>query len=195
MYRNPALLCALFGIGVIVIAIVAGPALSAPEFSWIRHSTSEQAGQHLPGAWAMRAGFVAYGSCTAIAAILDRHTRPFVRAALFAFGLGMIATAVWSNASIISGAVSDLHEDYLHSVASGVVGTAFATACAARLFAPHGSRRDGLAWIGLLVSVLIPMAMSAMPEFRGILQRSMFAVSFVFVAREFSVDGVSRTDR
>lgn len=186
MYRNVAAACALFGIGVIVIAIVAGPCLSPAEFSWIRHSTSEQAGQQLPGAWAMRTGFAAYGCGVTTAAILDWHTRPFVRTALIAFGAGLIGTAVWSNASILPGSLSDLREDTLHSVASGVVGAAFAAACATRLFAPGGSRRDGLAWLGLVISVLIPLAMNAMPEVRGILQRAMFAVSFVFVAREFA---------
>ena len=185
MNRNPATAIALAGIVVILTAIVVGPSFSVPEFSWMRHSTSEQAGQLLPGAWVMRTGFVAYGFCTATASILDWQIRPMVRAALIAFGLGLIGTAVWSNTSILPGSVSDLREDALHSVASGVVGTAFATACAMRLFAPGGSPRDSLAWIGLLMSMLIPLAMTAMPDIRGVLQRSMFVVSFLFVGREF----------
>ena len=35
------------------------------------------------------------------------------------------------------------------------------------------------------MSVVFPLAMGALPEFRGLIQRAMFAVSFVFVAREF----------
>lgn len=195
MHRNPAAVIALAGIVIILTAIVAGPFLSVPEFSWIRHTTSEQAGQQLPGAWIMRAGFLAYGFCTAAASILDLQTRPWVRAALIAFGLGLIGTAVWSNASILPEAVSDLHEDTLHSIASGVVGAAFASACAMRLFVPDGSPRDGLAWTGLFISVLIPVAMHAAPDFRGVLQRFMFAVSFIFVAREFAAPGSQRADR
>jgi hypothetical protein len=133
----------------------------------------------------MRAGFVGYGLGTLLAALLDWSARPYVRAALVVFGLGLIGTAIWSNASILPGAVSNMHEDWLHSVASGVVGTAFAAACAARLFAPKGSKRDLLAWVGLFMSVALPLAMGAWPGFRGLLQRIMFGVSFVFVAREF----------
>ena len=57
--------------------------------------------------------------------------------------------------------------------------------CAARLIAPGGSKRDRFAWVGLVVSVAFPLAMGKVPELRGALQRAMFAVSFVFVAREF----------
>jgi hypothetical protein len=175
----------LFGIVVILIAMIVGPILSPPEFSWLRHSTSEQAGQHMPGAWIMRVGFVTYGFGTLLAALSDWPPRSMVRGALTLFGLGLIGTAIWSNAPILPTLPADAHEDWLHSVASGIVGTAFAAACAARLFAPDGSRRDFLAWAGLVVSVTFPLAMGEFPEFRGALQRAMFAVSFVFVAREF----------
>ena len=134
----------------------------------------------------MRAGFVAYGAGVAVAAMADRRRRPLVRAALFDFGLGLLAAAIWSNAPIIEGVPSDLREDWLHSVASGVVGTSFAVACATRLFAPGGNRRDLLAWTGLVISVAVPALMPALPEVRGVLQRAMFVYSFIFIEKEFA---------
>lgn len=107
-------------------------------------------------------------------------------AALIAFGLGLVGTAIWSNASILPDVPSNWHEDWLRSIASGAVGTAFAIACAGRLFAPGGSRRDLLAWAGLLISVAIPVAMVTWPDTRGLLQRVMFAFSFGFIGREFA---------
>jgi MFS family permease len=180
-------LISVSGIGVILMAILLGPIFSPPEFSWLHHSTSEQAGQRLAGAWIMRAGFVGYGLGTLLAALADWPTRPFVRAALVLFGLGLIGTAIWSNASILPIVQSDMHEDWMHSVASGIVGTAFAAACAARLFGPRGVRSDTLAWAGLIMAVVVPIAMGVVPDLRGLLQRTMFAVSFVFVIREFAV--------
>lgn len=177
----------LSGILVIALAMLFGPFYSPDEFSWLRHSTSEQAGQHLSGAWIMRTGFVAYGSSVLAAALIDWRENPWVRAALTFFGAGLIGTAIWSNAPIIEGVPLDLREDWLHSIASGVVGFAFALACAIRLFAPGGNRRDILAWAGLVVAVLIPIAMSELSEIRGLLQRGMFVFSFVFVLREFTV--------
>ncbi len=174
------------GILAILTAIILGPAFSPPEFDWMRHSTSEQAGQHMPGAWIMRAGFVAYGTSILAAVALRPRKAVWARIALSVFGGGLIATAIWSNAPIVPGLAADLREDWLHSVASGVVGTAFAAACAARLFAPGGSRTDALAWLGLVISVAIPLAMEAQPELRGLLQRAMFGFSFIYVLREFA---------
>ena len=175
----------LSGILVISLAMLFGPLFSPNEFSWLRHSTSEQAGQHLAGAWIMRTGFVAYGTGVLLAAVIDWRKRPLVRAALTLFGVGLVGTAIWSNAPILQGVPANMQEDWLHSVASGVVGFAFALACAARVFAPGGSRRDALAWSGLVVAVLVPLAMNALPDFRGLLQRGMFVFSFAFVLREF----------
>ena len=190
---RPAVLVAMVGIGSILLAILVGPLFSPPEFSWIRHSTSEQAGQLVSGAWIRRFGFVAYGFATVAACAIDRRTRSFVRVGLFAFGCGLIATAIWSNASFLPGATSDMQEDFLHSVASGVVGFAFASACAARLFAPGGSSRDPVAWAGLIMSVAMPISMNVFPDVRGLSQRIMFAVSFVFVWREFAERRNSRS--
>lgn len=173
------------GIGIIVVAILIGPLFSPAEFSWMQHSTSEQGGQNMTGAWIMRLGFAGYGVATLTAALVDWSARPLVRAALTLFGLGLLGTAIWSNASIVPGVFSDRHEDWLHSVASGVVGTAFAGACAALLFAPGGTRRDVLAWVGLVVSIVFPLAMAELTELRGLIQRAMFGVSFIIVAREF----------
>ena len=191
MDRPTPIAVAICGIAFIVIAFLAGPAFSPSEFSWLRHTVSEQASQSLDGAWIMRLGFVAYGFCTSYAAFLDRHTRPNIRYVLMVFGMGLIATAVWSNASIMPNFDSDLREDWIHSIASGIVGTAFASACALRIFAPFGSTRDVLAWIGLLASIAIPFAMNQVPDYQGLLQRAMFLISFAFVIREFSDTGRS----
>ena len=115
----------------------------------------------MPGAWIMRAGFLAYGGGALAASLTTLHCRSLVRAALAVFGAGLIATAIWSNAPIVTRLPADMHEDWLHSVASGIVGTAFATACATSLFAPEGSRRDAAAWFGLAIAVAIPPPRSA----------------------------------
>jgi Protein of unknown function (DUF998) len=185
MRRIPTSLPALIGVAGMSAAMLLGPVLSPPVFEWVRHTTSEQASQHLPGAWAMRFGFIAYGLGVLCSAAIGWRTRPLVRVALAVFGLGLVGAALWSNAPIMAGVPPDLEEDRLHSIASGVVGTGFAAACAFRLFAHGGSRRDALSWIGLVVSVVIPLAMVWAPEVKGVLQRGMFLLSMVFVAREF----------
>lgn len=168
------------------LAAMLGPSLSPPEFDWVLHTTSEQAGQGLSGAWLMRLGFVGYGLGTIVAATQGMGTRPHVRVPLIIFGAGLIAAAIWSNASILPDVSSDLREDEFHSYASGLVGFAFALVCAARLFIYDGWRTDVLAWLGLVASVAIPLAMfNGFPDYRGALQRSMFAVSMLVIWMEF----------
>ena len=133
----------------------------------------------------MRTGFAAYGGSVLASAAIDWRTRTWVRAALAVFGLGLIGTAIWSNAPIVEGVGANMTEDQMHSVASGLVGLAFALACAARLFAPPEDRKDLLSWSGLVISVSVPIAMAEIPELRGMLQRGMFIFSFAFVLREF----------
>lgn len=173
------------GICAMALAMLLGPLVSPEQFSVLHHSTSEQAAQHLSGAWIIRVGFLAYGASVVASSAIDWRTRPWVRVALAMFGLGLIGTAIWSNAPIIEGVPADLGEDQMHSIASGVVGLAFALACAARLFSPGGNRKDLLAWSGLVVSVAIPVAMTEFSGIRGLLQRGMFVFSFAFILREF----------
>lgn len=184
MTDNRALIIFLCGAGVLLAAMLIGPIFAPPVFFWLRHTTSEQAGQHMSGAWIMRAGFVGYGIGTIFAMLLSSGPRPPVRAALGLFGLGLLGTAIWSNLPVDPASSGDAHEDWMHSVASGVVGTAFAAACAARLFAPGGSRRDALSWAGLAIAVIVPLAMGFLADYRGLLQRLMFGFSILFILRE-----------
>lgn len=169
------------GIFTIALAILLGPLASPPVFDWVRHTTSEQAAQGLGGAWAMRFGFVGYGLGVLIAAILARQLNMIVRICLGAFGLGLVGTAIWSNMPITNDVPPDMFEDWLHSVASGIVGTAFALMCFAQLALVPQRWRNPLAWMGLIAAIAIPLAMTGFPDVKGVLQRLMFALSAVVV--------------
>jgi Protein of unknown function (DUF998) len=194
MRRKLVLAACSVGIAVMAFAIVIGPLFSPPIYSWASHTTSDQAGQHMQGAWVMRLGFWALGLSVLICCILDYKTRPLVRLALSCFGIGFIASAVWSNAPIDPQLAANAQEDAVHSVASWFVGMAFIGACVARLFGAGGSRVDPLAWMALCVSCVVPMLMAAAPDLRGVMQKAMFAVSLVFIAREFWGKGQDRDD-
>lgn len=180
-----AFAAALFGIATILVAMLVGPLLSHPDYSSISHSTSALAGQKMPNAWIMRAGLGGYGAATAFAALVTVTRAPAVKIALALFGAGLIGTAIWPHLPIDPALGSDLHLDRLHSWAANLTGFAFAVACLSRLAQAGFPRADHLAWAGMAASVAIPQAMSVFPGVEGALQRLMFAVSFLFVAREF----------
>lgn len=192
---NPAGLIARGGVLIIAAAIVLGPAFSHADYSSITHTVSELAGQNMPSAWIMRSGFAAFGAACALAAILTWRAAPVERSALALFGAGLIASAIWSHMHIIPALGGNLAQDTRHSFAAGVVGTGFAATMAAHLFWPGANRRDWLSWLGLIASVVLPLAMFNLPTLTGLLQRLMFAISFLWVWRAFPLRPARRLHR
>lgn len=107
---------------------------------------------------------------------------PASRGSLIVFGIGLIWAATWSNAPIQPDIPADTRQHWLHPVAPGVVDTAFALVCLARIATP-GAHRDPVAWTGQAAAVLISLLMSLLPDIAGLLQRLMFSISFVAILR------------
>lgn len=186
--REMSRLAALTGIAVIVAAMLLTPLVTLGSYSSVVHTTSELAGQGMPGAVWMRIGLAGYGLGTGAAVALRWPAHPLRDLALVVFGLGLVGSAIWASHPSDPALPFDASEDWWHSVFSGLVGTAFAAATALRLFGPDGRPTDLLSWIGLVASVVLPLWMFADPGpgIDGLLQRTMFAISFLWIAREFS---------
>ena len=164
------------------LALTAAPAAMPDTYSWIRHTTSESAAQGVSGAWIARLGFLLFGLAVAWLAVDDRRAwPPITRGALVAFGVSMVATAAFSTRPWWPGAAFDPTEDLLHSITATTMGFAFAIGLAARAFTrrgdPVGLALDGL---GITASVVLPLAMSLLPDWAGLLQRIMFATAYVW---------------
>ena len=80
------------------IALAAAPFLMPNSYDWVRHTTSESAAQHVPGAWVARSGFVGLGLAVILLASRRRNRWTWPGAGLHAaFGALMIAAAVFSS--------------------------------------------------------------------------------------------------
>ena len=179
---------AALGGGALVLAMLLGAAFSAPGYDSLRHTTSHLAGQGMPAAWIMRAGFLLYG--LAVVTVARHAGGPAAgRLALAAFGAGFWAVTVWPACAPLPGMACDPGADALHSAFAGAMGLAYACAVALALFGPQGRARDTVGWLALVSSVAIPLAMLSLPDLAGLLQRIMFALSAVWLWRRA---GVSR---
>src|SRR5690606_27614171 len=102
-----------------------------------------------------------------------------------AFGSCLFAVAAFSLRSWQAGAPFDRTEDMLHSVAATVMGFAFALGVmAARWWPGRPARFRVLDVVAIAASVAIPLAMSASTGYTGALQRAMFAIAYLWYARE-----------
>jgi hypothetical membrane protein len=175
---------ALSGIALFVAAAAIGPWHSHPNYSSVVHSLSELAGQNMPGAWVMQAGFIAFGAAVALAAMLQLRGRPASSAALIVFGLAMIAAAIWSHLPIDPALGGSAAEDDIHTIAASTMGAAFVIAAALGLMRRRFATSNFLGWLALGAAILFPVAMAALPDFAGVFQRIMFGISFVWILRE-----------
>lgn len=167
------------GITAFAAAAAVAPFFSHPDYDSLRHTTSQLAGQNMPSAWIMRAGFTGFGSGTVLASLLWRR-QPMVAAALVLFGLCMVAAAVWSHLPIDPALGGSQALDDLHSLAATAMGMAFVAATGLHLWQTRGAMRwlDGTA---LAAAIVLPLAMLAWPQLAGAAQRLMFAISFVWL--------------
>ena len=187
-----ALRSPLWGIVALFTAMILGALASDPAYSTVSNTTSELAGQGMPNAWIMRAGFAAFGLAAILSAGLRLREAPLMHLPVILFGLGMIGVAIWSAAPLDPALAFDAEQDRLHSLLASGVGFAFALACGVRIFLPGGNPFEGVSWLGLIVSIAIPLAMTRFPEIDGVLQRIMFAVSALWLWQRYGTPQVQK---
>lgn len=181
---GPAVVLILLGVS--VVALAAAPLVLDESYSWVEHTTSEAGGQGVHGAWVARAGFVAFGLAVIWLATLRASAwRQPATALHLVFGVCLVGVAAFSLRSWQDRMPYDRTEDMAHSVAATVMGFAFALGVAAARWWP--GRRAGfraLDVLALAASVVIPVAMAASSDHTGALQRAMFAIAYLWYARE-----------
>ncbi len=185
-----ALRSPLWGIVALFAAMILGPLASDPAYSTVSNTTSELAGQGMPNAWIMRTGFAAFGLAAILSAALRLREAPLMHIPVLLFGLGMIGVAVWSGPPLDPALPVDAEAARMHALLASGVGFAFALACGVRIFLPGGEPFEGVSWLGLIVSIAIPLAMTRFPEIDGVLQRIMFAVSALWLWQRYGASHV-----
>ena len=170
-----------------VLALLYAPVLMPASYHWLAHTTSESGAQGLEGAWLARLGFFLYGFAVLLLALALRHhwgRAAFVMHA--AFGVCMIGNAAFSSRSWLAGLPFDAMEDLLHSLMSNMVGTAFSLGVLAVLFQRRKTERLAIAFdlAAIATAIFISLAMLHWSGIDGLIQRIMFAVAYVWYAKE-----------
>lgn len=177
----------LVGLGASAMMLALAPLLMPDDYSWLSKTTSESAAQGVEGAWLGRSGFAVFGLSVLLLTGVRRRVWGVAAAFHGAFGVFMFAAAMFSTRSWDPAAGYNRAEDVLHSVAATAMGFAFAGGVVAMLLRARFTKQRrpwSLDAAAILASFLLPLAMSALPDLDGALQRVMFAVAYTWFAAE-----------
>jgi len=178
------------GIGMLIAAAVMlalAPTLMPESYDWRMHAVSESAAQGVEGAWLARLGLMVFGFAAMLIASGARLRWGTPGGVLLgAFGVLLIASAVFSHKPWETDVPYDRTEDLLHSVAATAMGFAFAFGVVA--VTVRRGVNAGLARLPdvvvIAVSICIPLAMTYWSGQTGLLQRVMFLAGMVWFAIE-----------
>lgn len=168
------------------LALLLAPTQMPDSYNWWQHTTSESGAQGIAGAWLARLGFLLFGlAVLGQTAVL--HTiwpRP-VQLLLGAFGVFMTAVAAFSTRPWLPTLPYDPVENWLHSFAASGMGFAFAFGVGWRWWhRPWQAKRRLVDLVVMGTAVFIPLAMSFLPNWDGLLQRLMFATAYAWYTLE-----------
>lgn len=169
---------ARFGICVCVIAIIFGPLYSEPEYSFLRNSVSQLGAQNTKNNWVMVLGFITLGVTLSWEAFLLRSSKWI---AFGLFGLCFALSGLLPHESWINGRESTAWMHSGHQMMANLSGFFI---CVAHLVFGLTSQRLIQKWIsyGLSFScILFPLAMFQFPAIMGLIQKTMYALTFIWL--------------
>lgn len=166
-----------------IVCLVVAPSVLPADYSVLEHTISEAAAQATDGAWLARTGIFLFGLGVFWLSVSKRTWAISARIVHGAFGILMIAAAVYSHRPILGGVDYDQFEDTLHSIAA----TSMAFAFAFGVLIVGWRRVSGwkvIDFIAMAAAIVVPFAMAASTGWAGLWQRGMFLIAYVWYVRE-----------
>lgn len=161
------------GILVFVLAVLAGPLLTAPGYSPVANLISELAAQNTPHRWLMVAGFLALGAGLLWDA--RRHLRG-PGAAVAAFGLFLGLAGLFGHKPITPGVPYNPTWHEVHGLLGTLSGIAITVAFGWQAWRESTARPRAIAAVLCVLGLALPLAMLALPAWQGLIQRAMYAL-------------------
>jgi hypothetical protein len=174
-------------LGASVVSLATAPLLLPDSYSPITDTTSESAAQAVDAAWLARLGLLLFGlGVIWLATLSVKRWGRWGTATHIGFGAAMTATATFASKSWLVDAPYVWSEDFLHSVASGLVGISFILGVLAVQFRRRqdqvGARIFDLS--ALAIAMGVSLAIGFWGNIDGLLQRVMFLVAYIWYASE-----------
>ena len=178
-----------FSILYFIIVITIAHFFVPPEYRWTQNTISDLAAQGLKYQWIMQAGFIGFGlllNAGFLLKFLAAQQVSYPDLLIMLYGLAILLSGFFSAEPFIKGASYSVRESKLHSFFATVAGVAFSLGILWRLLA---ATTPAEAWLHAIFLVLV-MGTSFMfglsenktlPIAKGIVQRSLYLVSFIWL--------------
>ena len=174
-------------IGVILVL----PHYSAVQYNILAHTTSQLGSQHTPNAWIMNLTFILLGIGTLLAGWRSTQAHLFSRILLLLFGVSLSMTGIFRLAPIDLSLSYNTTSDGLHSMFATTAGFAFSAFAVVAGFHAGIGLQCFIAISMATLAILLSLLMNFVPEYAGLLQRTLFITAFgwfIFLFGSFSND-------
>jgi hypothetical membrane protein len=150
-------------------------------YSILINTVSEMAGQNLPNAWIMRLGFIGFGVVMTFGlskGMKYKEFSPIVGVPFIIYAISIFATGIWSTEYRLSEVPYSELESVLHSIFAMIAGFSLTIAIAFNMILSKKQSRRLRDFFYVVVISGLSIIYGLIPEFQGIMQRTMFLVSF-----------------
>ncbi len=181
---RPLLIAILYFVGVLTIAHFYAP----PGYVWSQNTISELASQGHVYKWIMQAGFVGFGILLTVGLALKSYSLGKIEypdGLILAYGLSILITGIFCAAPFDSRITFSAQEAQIHSLFATTAGFALVGGILGYMITSPEKRTLQLVFLVMITGFSLLFGFSAggtIPIGKGIVQRSLYLVSFIWLA-------------
>lgn len=170
----------------LIVVMFVLPFFSFEGYSILKHTTSHLGAQLTPNAWIMNMVFILLGGVTILDSRKSFKDYPVQQVLLIIFGSALILTAIFKHEHVyVVSYITHNIEDQLHSIFATIVGFTFVVFAMSMFFIEESMKRKQLSILMVLISTLLSILIFSIEPLRGLFQRFMFIISFLYLIDVF----------
>ncbi len=164
----------------LVIVMFLLPFLSNPNYSILKHTTSELGAQETKNAWMMNMTFLYLGLSVLYEGLISYKPFKFQQVIIIIFSLSLIAVAIFNHRPI-SDIAYDLEEDEMHSFFASLTGFSFVLLAISNFWVIKDKFWKIVSLSSGFLASILSLFIFLFEDYSGLFQRLMFIISFLYL--------------
>ncbi|MCR3905686.1 MAG: DUF998 domain-containing protein [Tenericutes bacterium] len=170
----------LFIYPLLIVVIFVLPFFSFEGYDILKHTTSQLGAQLTPNAWVMNTVFMLLGGAVIIDSLKSLKGFYVQQVVLIIFASTLILTAIFRHEHITSLFTHNIEAE-LHSLFATIVGFSFVVFAMSMYFIEEEVKRKQISILMVFITTLLSILIFSMEPLRGLFQRLMFIISFLYL--------------